>query len=207
MSETPGSAPLMLGVSGLRGIVGRSLTPEVAARFAGAVGRWLVRERRRFDRHKDWPKGPIVIVGADGRAGYKSIRDAALEGLRDAGCLAVDHGIVMTPTMGVLADHDDADGALIVAASHNPQQWNGLKCLVRPEVGTVGGVVSASAPSAALAAEILSEYGRVGAASAGGRIDRIEGDATAIHLGPVLSEIGEFERGGTVQRRRIPFDS
>ena len=58
----------MVGISGLRGIVGKSLTPEVATRFARAFGEWLGTRRVR----------PMVVVGADGRAGYESIHEAAL---------------------------------------------------------------------------------------------------------------------------------
>lgn len=202
-------APLMLGVSGLRGIVGRSLTPEVAARFAGAFGTWLTRRGRRFDRHKEWPSGPVVLVGADGRAGYEPIRDAALRGLREAGCFAMDMGIAMTPTIGVLTDHDDADGALIVTASHNPQQWNGLKCLVRSETGTPGGdAVSACAPSAKFAAEIVAEYQRGAPAKGDGMVGAMSSNSADIHLGSVMEGISEVAGGPVGQRQfRVVLDS
>ena len=116
-------APLMIGVSGLRGITGRSLTPEVAARFAGAFGAWLVQRRAGA--------APVVVIGRDGRAGGGEIHDAAIAGLRGAGCHVHDVGVAMTPTIAVTCDVRNAPGAMIVTASHNPQEWNGLKCLVR----------------------------------------------------------------------------
>jgi phosphomannomutase len=202
-------APLMLGVSGLRGIVGQSLTPEVAARFGRAFGSWLLRRGGSFDRHKEWPKGPLVLVGADGRAGFEPIRDAAMRGLRDAGCLAIDMGIAMTPTIGVLTDHDDADGALIVTASHNPQQWNGLKCLVRGETGASGGsVVSACAPSAKYAAEIVAEYQTGASGSGAGQLAAMSSNSANVHLGAVMGEIGEPNANAVRQRRfRVALDS
>ena len=121
-------APLMIGVSGLRGITGRSLTPEVASRFAAAFGAWLVQ--------RDAAAEPVVVIGRDGRAGGVEIHEAAIAGLRGAGCHVHDIGVAMTPTIAVTCDARNALGAIIVTASHNPQQWNGLKCLVRD--GSVG---------------------------------------------------------------------
>ncbi|MCH9057851.1 MAG: phosphoglucosamine mutase, partial [Planctomycetes bacterium] len=116
-------APLMIGVSGLRGITGRSLTPEVASRFAAAFGAWLVQ--------RDAAAEPVVVIGRDGRAGGVEIHEAAIAGLRGAGCHVHDIGVAMTPTIAVTCDARNALGAMIVTASHNPQEWNGLKCLVR----------------------------------------------------------------------------
>ncbi len=69
-------APLMVSVSGCRGIVGKSLTPEVAARFAGAFGGWLC-ERAGG--------AATVVLGRDGRAGGRMIRDAAPRASRAPG--------------------------------------------------------------------------------------------------------------------------
>ena len=193
MNET---APLMLGVSGLRGIVGKSLTPEVAARFAGAFGTWL-KGRTREQR-------PPVVLGADGRAGYEPLLRAAEQGLIAAGCSPWSIGIATTPTIGVKADHDDAAGAMVVTASHNPQEWNGLKCLVRRERGVE--VVSACAPDAVSAAQIIERFkesrGPVKAAEwapppAPAR------DADACHIGPVADGVGEWPGAGPVRSRRF----
>lgn len=151
MSET---APLMVGVSGLRGIVGKSLTPEVAARYAGAVGAFA----------SDWIEGkaaPRVVVGRDGRAGGETVMAAAIAGLLGAGCRVIDVGVAMTPSMGVVLDSMAVDAAMQITASHNPQEWNGIKVLVRDGRG-----VSASAPSADSAADIVGRFkaGKVGLA-------------------------------------------
>lgn len=130
MSRGTSDAPLMLGVSGLRGIVGRSLTPEIAARFACAFGSWL-RDARAFmfSEHADAPR-PFVLVGRDGRAGGEAIYWAAVSGLLSSGFDVVPVGVVMTPTLGHEVDRTGAHGAIMVTASHNPQEWNGLKCIV-----------------------------------------------------------------------------
>ncbi|MCA9288245.1 MAG: hypothetical protein KDA05_06665, partial [Phycisphaerales bacterium] len=143
-----GTAPLMLGVSGCRGIVGASLTPTVAAEFAGSFGGWLV-ERRGSGRSD---AKPTVVLAADGRAGYHAIHAAALAGLLAAGCDVIDLGVAMTPTAGVMIDHLRADAGVVLTASHNPQQWNGLKFLLRDPDATT---TSAAAPDAATAAAII----------------------------------------------------
>ncbi len=202
----------MVGVSGLRGIVGKSLTPEVAARYAAAFGGWL-RARVGSARPGTWasaPGQPLVVIGADGRAGWSTIRDAAVFGLERAGCGVIDIGIAATPTVGVEADHDGADGAMIVTASHNPQEWNGLKCLVRDAAGD--SVVSASAPSATQADEIIARFRSLDPKEVGAPPDRwspgrnTAEDSTGVHLGPLCAAIGDE---AAVRRRtyRVLLDS
>ena len=87
---------LMLSVSGCRGIVGESLTPEVAVRFAGTLGAWL--KRRAGGRR------PRVVLGRDGRAGGEMVKHAAVAGLLGAGCDVIDVGVAMTPTVGFATD-------------------------------------------------------------------------------------------------------
>ncbi|MBX3392663.1 MAG: hypothetical protein KF787_08440 [Phycisphaeraceae bacterium] len=122
------TAPLMLSVSGCRGVVGASLTPEVVARFAGAYASWLL------DRSAGRPV--TVVLGRDGRAGCHMVHRAALAGLCGSGCDVIDLGVAMTPTTAVLTDAyraqspDAAVAGMVITASHNPQNWNGLKCLL-----------------------------------------------------------------------------
>jgi len=139
-------APLILGVSGLRGIVGESLTPEVAARYAGAFGAWLRDERDGLF--------PRVVVARDGRRGGETFEHAVIAGLHGAGCEVAPIGAAMTPTVGACVDALHFDGALIVTASHNPQQWNGLKCLVN----VMCDGASTCAPDAAEAKRIIDLF-------------------------------------------------
>lgn len=141
------SGPLMVGVSGCRGIVGDSLTPEVAARFAGAFGSWL--------RQRNGGKATIVL-GRDGRAGCTMVHHAALAGLVGAGVHVIDAGVSMTPTVAVMTDKHRAPGGMVLTASHNPQQWNGLKCLLAENFDQYGS--AACAPAANFAAEIVARF-------------------------------------------------
>lgn len=179
MSDATGDAPLMLGVSGLRGITGRSLTPEVAARFAAAFGGWLC-ERTPGER-------PAVVVGADGRAGWEETHRAALVGLGAGGCAVTDLGIAMTPSVGVHADLLGAHGGMVITASHNPQEWNGLKCLVR-EPGRPRRV-DACAPSAPVAARIIERFRSAAAPALASAGAGKPGDPVAAHVSAVVAGV------------------
>ncbi len=119
--NAPAAAPLMLSVSGARGIVGATMTPVTAARFAAAFGSHV--------RAATPGRRPRLVIGRDGRIGGESLVLAAKAGLASVGCDVVDLGVTMTPTVGVMIRHLHADGGMAVTASHNPIQWNGLKCL------------------------------------------------------------------------------
>ncbi len=104
---------LKIGVSGLRGIVGDSLTPQLAARFAQAFGTYLGTGK--------------VIIGQDARASGLMIKNAVLAGLLSVGCQPIDIGLCPIPTTMILSKESPAVGAIVVTASHNPPEWNGLK--------------------------------------------------------------------------------
>jgi phosphomannomutase len=104
---------LIVSVSGIRGIVGQSLTPESACRFAAALGTYL--------------KGGRVVVSRDSRPSGRMLRSAVFAGLTSAGCSVEDIGIAPTPTVGVAVRQMGAAGGIQITASHNPAPWNGLK--------------------------------------------------------------------------------
>lgn len=112
------------------------MTPEVAARYGAAFGQLL---SGRFPGARE---DAYVIVGRDSRTSGALLAEAAAAGLRAAGVSVRDAGIAPTPTL-LLAVRDDeqAIGALVLTASHNPIQWNGLKLasetggFVPPETG------------------------------------------------------------------------
>jgi len=106
---------LMVSVSGVRGIVGQSLTPVVALEFAQAYGELL--------------GGGRVVIGRDSRPSGAMFAQAAVAGLLGAGCHVTDLGLVMTPTVGRTIREGGYAGGIVVTASHNPGQWNGLKFL------------------------------------------------------------------------------
>ncbi|MFZ5432670.1 MAG: phosphoglucosamine mutase [Calditrichota bacterium] len=106
-------APLMISVSGVRGIVGDSLPPSVALRWAEAFGSLC-------------QPGPVV-VGGDSRPSKTMMRAAAFAGLAGAGARIVDVGVVPTPTVGLAVRHHQARGGIAITASHNPVEWNAFK--------------------------------------------------------------------------------
>lgn len=104
---------LIISVSGLRGVVGQSLTVEVAGRFAATFARRL-------------KPGPIVVT-RDSRTTGDMLAAAVDASLRAAGRDVVRAGVAATPTTGVLVRELGAAGGVQVSASHNPRQYNGLK--------------------------------------------------------------------------------
>jgi phosphomannomutase len=112
---------LMISVSGIRGIVGTDLTPELVARFAAALGAWAKGRGK-----------PLVVLGRDARTSGPMFAHAATAGLLSAGCDVIDIGMVPTPTAQLAVEHHHAGAGLILTASHNPIEWNALK-LVGPD--------------------------------------------------------------------------
>jgi phosphomannomutase len=103
----------IISVSGLRGIVGESLTPEIAIRYTTAFAAAA-------------PPG-LFLVGRDSRPSGRFLAQAIQAGLQAVGRNTCDLGIVATPTVGVLVRHFQAAGAVQITASHNPSPYNGLK--------------------------------------------------------------------------------
>src|SRR5258705_3656867 len=109
---------LMISVSGVRGIVGTDLTPEMMARWAAAFGVWA----------KDGKRGrPIIVLGRDARTSGPMFVQAAEAGLASIGCDVISLGLTTTPTAQLAVMHHRAAGGLMFTASHNPIEWNGLK--------------------------------------------------------------------------------
>jgi phosphomannomutase len=148
---------LMLGVSGMRGIVGSTLTPDVVARFAGAIAGHLTGGSPASPPRRKPATKPVVILGADGRAGWTMPYHAATAGLLAAGCDVVHAGLVMTPTVGVLVDQLPAAAGIVLTASHNPQQWNGVKPILR-DTKHKPAAPDASAPPKDTADAIIARY-------------------------------------------------
>jgi phosphomannomutase len=105
--------PLKIGITGVRGIVGETFTPELAVEFAEAFGTYLDRGR--------------ILVCRDTRPSGPMIRSAVLAGLLAAGCEVIDLGVCPTPSMQLAVSWLKADGGIAITAGHNPWQWNALK--------------------------------------------------------------------------------
>ena len=104
---------LIISVSGLRGIIGETLTPEVAMRYATAFSATA-------------PPGPFVIT-RDGRPTGEMLASAIHSALHAVGRPTVDAAVAATPTTGVLIRSLKAAGGIQISASHNPSEYNGIK--------------------------------------------------------------------------------
>lgn len=118
-------APLIVSVSGVRGVVGQSLTPQVALAFASAYAAHL--------------GGGVVVISRDGRPSGMMLRYAVQAGLVAGGCEVQDLGVAATPTVGLAICTLNAAGGIQITASHNPAPYNGLKLF-----GPDGRVLSAA---------------------------------------------------------------
>ncbi len=115
---------LMVGVSGVRGIVGKDLTEDIVARWARAFGTWVHENGKRETGNA---KGGTVVVGRDARASGPAFAAAVTTGLTSVGCDVIDVGLVPTPTVQLAVEHHGAGGGIAITASHNPIEWNALK--------------------------------------------------------------------------------
>ena len=116
----------MIGVSGMRGTIGGTLTPLVVTRMVSALAAWL--------KHSQSPangKHFRVVFGRDTRPSGPWVRDAAMAALGASGVEVIDLDVVTTPGVAMMVKHTGADAGLIATASHNPIVWNGLKFLNR----------------------------------------------------------------------------
>jgi phosphomannomutase len=103
----------MVSISGIRGIVGQTLTPETIIKYTSAYAEFSNRGH--------------IIVGRDGRITGKNVLDIVVSSLRQMGCNVTDLGICPTPTVALAVENLKAAGGISLTASHNPIMWNGLK--------------------------------------------------------------------------------
>ena len=120
---------LIKSISGIRGTIGgttnNNLTPLDIVKFTAAYGTWLLGQGEK----KSKTKNKKVVVGRDGRISgvmVKSIVNATLSAL---GIDVIDLDFSTTPTVEMAVGFLNADGGIILTASHNPQEWNALKLL------------------------------------------------------------------------------
>jgi phosphomannomutase len=106
---------LMVSISGVRGVVGSTLTPDVVVRYASAFAEYCNRG--------------VIVVGRDGRITGKPITHFVTSTLVSMGCDVIGLGICPTPTVQLAVERCRAAGGIAVTASHNPIIWNGLKFL------------------------------------------------------------------------------
>lgn len=109
--------PRLFGTDGVRGVVNQDLTPELATRLAQAAVAVTPRRRAR----------PLFLVGRDTRLSGTVLEAAVAAGLSSAGAETVLAGVLSTPASALLAKRRGFDGAVMITASHNTYEHNGLK--------------------------------------------------------------------------------
>jgi phosphomannomutase len=105
--------PLKIGITGVRGIVGETFTPELVVEFAQAFGTYL--------------DGGKILICRDTRPSGLMVRSAVLAGLLAAGCEVIDLSICPTPSLQLAIEKYHASGGISITAGHNPANWNALK--------------------------------------------------------------------------------
>ncbi len=117
---------LIKSISGIRGTIGGkvadNLTPIDAVKFAAAYGIWLKKRHAQKNKLK-------VVVGRDARISGKMVSSLVSNTLVGVGIDVVNASLSTTPTVEIAVTHEQADGGIIITASHNPKQWNALKLL------------------------------------------------------------------------------
>ena len=104
---------LKIGASGVRGVVGDALTPELVVNFACAFGTWC--------------GGGPVVIGRDTRRSSPALRAAVVSGLLSTGCRVIDLGVSPSPLVSFGIRELGASGGIAITGSHNDVRWNALK--------------------------------------------------------------------------------
>lgn len=175
---------LIISVSGLRGIVGETLTPDIATRFVAAFSNAI-------------PDGKI-IVGRDGRGSGRMLSRSIIASLNACGRDCIDVDVAATPTIGVLVRQRGAAGAVQISASHNPPPYNGIK-LFGGSGRVLDAVTGAGIRDAYLAGDAgWVAYDKIGSVT-------VEADPHAPHLESVLKTVDV--PAIRVARHRVLLDS
>jgi phosphomannomutase len=105
--------PLKIGITGVRGVVGETFTPELAVGFSQAFGTYL--------------EGGRILVCRDTRPSGPMVQAAVTSGLLAAGCEVIDLDVCPTTSLQLAVSWLKAAGGIAITAGHNPSQWNALK--------------------------------------------------------------------------------
>ena len=160
---------LKISISGVRGVVGESLTPNLLTRFAQAFGTYI--------------GARTIVIGRDPRTSGEMVKQAVVAGLLSSGCGIVDIGMCPVPTVQLLVRHHRAHGGIAITASHNPAEWNALKF-----IGRDGFFLNSGQARELLDIYHQGEYTRVSGAEMREVIE-LPG-ATDLHIQTIADELG-----------------
>lgn len=142
---------LIISISGMRGIIGENLNAAIAVDYGCAFGIFLKSQCKNTgkapntpadgncgsvpgislkSRSKNTGKRPVVAIGTDTRSSGRMLSSAVSAGLCSVGVDVIDLSVVATPTVGIVLRHLGCDGGLVITASHNPIEYNGIKLLL-----------------------------------------------------------------------------
>lgn len=118
-----------LNVSGYRGVWGQTLNTEIATKYARAFA--------LFTKEDTGKENPTILIGRDGRESGPEIKKVIILELEKMGINVVDGDILPTPTVLFSVRKHGYDGAIIITASHNPIEYNGLKFVNKKALFTI----------------------------------------------------------------------
>lgn len=175
---------LKISISGVRGVVGQSLTPKLLTQFAQAFGTHT---------------GPgTIVIGRDPRTSGEMVKHAVVAGILSTGNRVIDIGVCPVPTVQLQVRHRRAQGGIAITASHNPAEWNALKF-----IGSSGLFLDAGQ-----ARELLDIYHQGQYTKVGGNelrtVEEIEG-AIDLHIKSILDALGPLPQTG--RKLRVVLDS
>ncbi|MFA6947483.1 MAG: phosphoglucosamine mutase [Eubacteriales bacterium] len=184
---------ILFGTDGIRGIAGEGLTAETAYRLGIAVADVLAPLVSRR---------PCVVIGRDTRISGDMLESACSAGLCAAGCDVTSLGIVPTPAVAYLVRTLGADAGIMISASHNPSEYNGIK-VFGAEGFKLSDALEESVENIILSDSFIKNSPAVKGGSIG-RISRPDGaaDAYISHVSSILAET----KCRSANRRRVLFD-
>ncbi len=175
---------LKISISGVRGVIGESLTPGLLTRFAQAFGTYV--------------GSGTIVIGRDPRTSGEMVKQAVIAGLLSSGCRVIDIGMCPVPTVQLLVRHRRAHGGIAITASHNPAEWNALKF-----VDADGLFLNSGKAREMLDIYHQGEYTKVSGAEMR-EVEEITG-ATDLHIEKILAALGPLPR--SKKQLRVVLDA
>lgn len=174
---------LKISISGVRGVVGDSLTPGLLTRFAQAFGTYV--------------GSGTIVIGRDTRTSGEMVRQAVIAGLLSSGCRVIDLGVCPVPTVQLIVRQRKASGGIAITASHNPAEWNALKF-----VNAEGLFLSAGQARELLDIYHQGDYTKV----SGGEMRSVETFAGGLdaHIKAVIDAVGQLSQK---RKLKVALDS
>lgn len=175
---------LKISISGVRGVIGQSLTPTLLTRFAQAFG-----------THTG---SGTIVVGRDPRTSGEMVKHAVIAGILSSGGRVVDIGVCPVPTVQLQVRRRKAHGGIAITASHNPAEWNALKFIGSNGLFLDGGQ----------ARELLDIYHQGEYTKVSGEeirtVEEVEG-ATEAHIKAILDSLGPLP--SKARKLKVVLDS